>query len=326
LEEIDIMENTEKIKVLVADDEESIRDILADVLGDDGYDIIEAQDGQEALELCHKLDIHIVLTDIRMPKLTGLELLEKIKKEKPGVEVIIMTSHASIASAQSAIRNGAYDYLVKPFESLDVISDVVSRAVETLQLNKKNQSFVEELKEKNEELIETNSSLKELAVKDGLTGLYNVRYFSEAIKNSVALSKRNDWCCSLLFIDVDHFKEYNDTYGHQAGDDVLVGLAKVLTKDLRSSDLLARYGGEEFVYLLPKTDKASAKYVADKICKNVEASTIGRESDPSRRNVTISLGVSTYPEDGEDADKLIEAADQRLYKAKENGRNQAYVD
>ncbi len=319
------MKNEIKLKLMVVDDEESIRDILSDILMDEGYDVLEAEDGQVAMKLFAEHDVAIVLTDIRMPGMSGLELLEMVKSQSPETEVIIMTSHASFDTALAAMRNGAYDYLVKPFEDIDIIPPVIHRAATTIRLTLENQSLIKKLKENNEELELANESLKELAIKDGLTGLYNIRYFHEMIDIGIANAMRHQDKCALIFTDVDFFKKYNDTYGHPAGDEVLVGLAEVLKSSVRANDLLARYGGEEFIILLPSTDKEGAAYVAEKMRSNVAATAIGPEHAARENPVRISVGVACYPEDASDVAALIKVADNRLYLAKDAGRNQVCI-
>ncbi|MDD3150165.1 MAG: GGDEF domain-containing protein, partial [Candidatus Gastranaerophilales bacterium] len=160
-----------------------------------------------------------------------------------------------------------------------------------------------------------------LATTDGLTNLYNHRYFQEHMTNSIETCKRYDSHFSLLLIDIDFFKKFNDTYGHQAGDAVLKQVAGLLKKTVRNSDLVARYGGEEMAIVLSNTDLEEALTTADKVCRAV-ADKPFKLSEQVTVNVTISLGVATYPQHGYAPQLLIEFADQGLYRAKENGRNQ----
>jgi len=234
---------------------------------------------------------------------------------------VIMTSHASLDSALTALRAGAYDYLIKPFESLDLISAVAGRAAEKARLVAQNRELLEKLQRANEELQEANSALKELAVKDGLTSLYNHRHFQEALAQELSRSNRYGKQCSVVFMDVDNFKNYNDSHGHPEGDRLLKSLSQILVSHLRCTDLAARYGGEEFVLLLPETAKEGALRIAEGVRLRVEEEPFpGRERQPLGR-VTVSLGVASYPEDGADAAALLACADQLLYRAKHEGRN-----
>jgi two-component system, cell cycle response regulator len=307
--------------LLVVDDEETLRSVVSQVLSADGFLVAEAASGEEALEVFQGETHQLVITDIRMGGMSGIELLTEIKRRNPDTQVVIMTSHASLDSALSAMRAGAYDYLIKPFESLDLISAVASRAAEKARLVAQNRELLEQLQRANGELQEVNSALKEMSVRDGLTALYNHRHFQEAFAVEVARSQRSGRPCSVAFMDVDNFKAYNDTHGHPDGDRLLRTLAGILLAHLRCSDLAARYGGEEFVLLLPETPKAAALRIAEGVRVKVEQEHFpGREQQPLGR-VTISIGVASYPEDGGDAPAVLACADQRLYQAKHGGRN-----
>lgn len=160
-----------------------------------------------------------------------------------------------------------------------------------------------------------------LATTDGLTDLYNHRYFQEQMRRMVDASKRYESSFSLIILDIDFFKKFNDTFGHQAGDAVLRQVAQTLKKNIRSTDIACRYGGEEMSIILPKTDYDTAVSTAHKICERISSRTFKLPNN-RETSVTISLGVSSYPVDGETTEVLIEAADKRLYNAKHNGRNQ----
>ena len=159
-----------------------------------------------------------------------------------------------------------------------------------------------------------------LATTDGLTELYNHRYFQEQMKMQVEQAKRYDSKFSLIIIDIDNFKKFNDTFGHQTGDAVLRQVAMILKRSVRTTDIVCRYGGEEMSIILPNIDKKEAYSVAEKICSRVSEKTY-KSYGNSVSHVTISLGVATFPYDGEDASILIESADKKLYEAKKNGRN-----
>lgn len=307
--------------LLVVDDEETLRSVVSQVLSADGFTVAEAASGEEALEAFRARAHPLVITDIRMGGMSGIELLTEIKEHNPDTQVVIMTSHASLDSALTALRAGAYDYLVKPFESLDLISAVAGRAAEKARLVAQNRELLEQLTRANLELQEANTALKEMAVRDGLTSLYNHRYFQEALALEVARSKRYDKACALVFMDVDNFKKYNDTHGHPQGDTLLKTLAEIMMSHLRSCDLAARYGGEEFVLLLPETTKEAAIAMADGLRERVaEHPFAGGDTQPLGR-VTISIGVAGMPDDGAEAAVLLERADQYLYKAKNTGKN-----
>jgi len=309
------------MQLLVVDDEETLRSVVSQVLSADGFLVAEAASGEEALEAFRGGVHQLVITDIRMGGMSGLELLTEIKLRNPDTQVVIMTSHTSLDSALSAMRAGAYDYLIKPFESLDLISAVAGRAAEKARLVAQNRELLEQLQRANGELQEVNSALKEMSVRDGLTALYNHRHFQEAFAVEVSRSQRSGKPCSVVFMDVDNFKAYNDTHGHPDGDRLLKTLAEILLSHLRCSDLAARYGGEEFVLLLPETPRLAALRIAEGVRGKVEQEHFpGRERQPLGR-VTISVGVASFPQDGGDAATVLACADQRLYQAKHGGRN-----
>ena len=309
------------IRILVVDDEQSVRTVLSQVLQEDGYSVSEAVNAEEALVFMDKAPFSLVITDIVMPGMTGIELLEKIKQLYPETQVIIMTSYASLETAITALRYGAYDYFFKPFKDIELVSAATARAIEKVRLVRENQRLIEELNSKNLKLSKVNSVLKNLACRDGLTGIFNHRYFQDSLEAELNRADRHDGNFSLVFLDVDHFKQYNDINGHQQGDKLLRKLAQILAKSIRKPDVLARYGGEEFVIILPETSKTNACRYGEKIRERVEKFPFaGKEKLPGG-NLTISIGIATFPEDGRDRYSLIEYADQALYQAKNSGRN-----
>ncbi len=309
------------VRILVADDDESLVMIIAEVLKEDGYQVTTASTGEKALDQFRTTRFPLLITDIRMPGMSGIDLLQAVKKISSDTEVIIITSHASVETTISALRLGAYDYLLKPFEQIELISAVVNRALDKIRLTREKKMLLENLKRNREELEHLNSALHKLSVMDGLTGLYNHRYFQEAGAKEVLRCRRSKDVFSLLFIDIDHFKNYNDQHGHPAGDGLLSNLGKLLIERLRNTDIAARYGGEEFVILLPDTPKANAVICAENLRKKIsEYPFPGRESQPLGI-ISVSIGISSYPEDGENMPDLVQAADNALYREKAGGRN-----
>jgi diguanylate cyclase (GGDEF)-like protein len=312
---------TKNIRILVVDDEQSVRTVLSQVLQEDGFAVTEAANAEQALKIMKKVPFSLVITDIVMPGMTGIELLEKIKQLYPETQVIIMTSYATLETAITAMRYGAYDYFFKPFKDIELVSAATARAIEKVRLVRENQKLIEELNTKNKKLGKVNRILKNLACRDGLTGLFNHRYFQDSLAAEINRAARPESTFSVLFLDVDHFKQYNDLNGHQKGDKLLRNLAIILAKSIRKSDILARYGGEEFVIILPETSKANALKFGEKLRSGVEKYPFpGKETQPGS-NLTISIGISPFPEDRTDRYSLIEHADQALYQAKNSGRN-----
>jgi diguanylate cyclase (GGDEF)-like protein len=307
-------------RVLVVDDDASIRGVVAEVLRDDGHTVVEAGSGDEALAQCGTDGFDLVLTDIRMPGMDGISLLERLRTRYPSAHVVIMTSHASLDTAIGALKRGAYDYLSKPFESLDIISEVAKRALHNVQLVRERESLIATLSRNNRELEKLNRFLRELSIRDGLTSLYNHRHLHEQLHLEVERARRYQRELSLVFIDVDHFKQYNDAHGHQNGDHLLRSIAEILRANVRETDVVARWGGEEFVIVAPETHPAEGVGLAEKLRRLVEEFPFpGRETMPGGR-VTISVGVAALAP-GITQDTLVQRADQAVYRAKESGRN-----
>ena len=311
----------DRLRILVVDDEPTIRSVIGQVLRIDGHDAVEVGSAEEALAAFKAHPFPLVITDIIMGNKNGLELLSDLKQLDPETLVVIMTSQASIEAATTALREGAYDFLIKPFDDLILISALVQRASERLRLQKRNRLLAQQLEMYAGELERLNRSLKHAADMDWLTGLYTRRYLRNALEGELSRAIRHHRALSLILLDVDHFKLYNDSHGHLAGDDVLRGLGKILLATTRTEDLCARYGGEEFVVLMPETDRTAALVVAERIRQEVERNEFfGREEMPNGA-VTVSLGLASFPMDVADGDGLIARADAALYQSKERGRN-----
>lgn len=474
--------------IMVVDDEDSIRSILYETLTSEGYNVTTAASGEEAVALMQEGDLpHIVMTDIRMPGMNGVELATKVKAISDEIEVIIMTSHASLETATQAIKIGVHDYLNKPFENLQDIKTIILRVIDKIYLRLENKQLFEQISKKNEELtaisdeitaiykfsqelitllepeeivdvflnylselvqgkiciflkfypaksalvirnikgrdidkvyteqqiidfknigmslgpasekdivsiisriakhpslktlvtklfstskymafpliirdtpvgvtividemslgeredkilkqylnqleISYDKSLlhkkvKDLAIKDGLTGLYNHRYFKERLELEIQTAKRIQHPLSLIFFDIDHFKKYNDINGHPMGDMLLRSMADILKKTSRTTDIPCRYGGEEFVIILTHTNLEGAKIKAEKLRKIIEETEFPNQEKQPNGNLTVSIGVSEMPSHADDVSHLVDVADEALYKVKESGRNRVIV-
>ena len=310
-----------KYRVLVADDDIGIRTVIAEVLGDDGFDVTTAENGDEAWQKFDKESYEIVLTDIRMPLLDGLQLLQRIRTKTPMTRVLILTSFASVASSVQALKDGAFDYLIKPFESLDAVSSAVRRAVEHIESVREREAALDSLIRKNMELGRLNKVFHDLASRDGLTGLYNHRFVQNTLRLEFERAQTNGHPLSVIVLDVDHFKDYNDTHGHLMGDYVLKSLADLLQQNVRDNDIVARWGGEEFVIVCPKCTPESAHALAARLCKTIAAHPFeGRETQP-KRYISVSVGVAAMTLRTLDPSELIRAADAAVYEVKRNGRD-----
>ena len=298
-------EKSTDLNILVVDDEEDIRMTLQDVLTLPGYNVWTASGGLEAINMMKEADFNIVITDIRMPGVDGVEVARKFKEANSDTTIIAMTGNASTQSALAVLEGGAYDYITKPF-NIDEVRITVKRAVERYRL-------LNEVKEK--ELY------KQLAIIDGLTEVYNRHYFNQMIPRELERAKRHKNHFSFLMLDIDNFKNFNDDQGHLAGDWALKKTSQVIVGSARITDIVFRYGGEEFAVALPETDKSGAIILAERI-KNTMSETRFLDSRiMPTQHITISIGVCTFPVDARNFREVIENADKNLYSAKRLGRN-----
>ena len=317
-------DNSSKIQVLVVDDDASILGVVSEVLEDDGYAVTTASSGEQALELLKENQYWLVMSDIRLPGINGVEVLENVRRHSPRTNVIMITSHASLDTSIDAIKHGAYDYLLKPFEDLSLISNAAKRAIESFKLDMERSQMIRSLKLSNKELARLNGVLHGLAVRDGLTELFNHRYINELLDKHIEKSTLEGADLSLIFIDVDKFKGFNDENGHHNGDILLRELSALMRENVRNKDVVARWGGEEFVIVSPTTDEKTAALLADSLRQSIAShrfmvNILGPDSQ-----VTISAGVASLNKFGTKS-ALIEAADAALYSAKNNGRNQVRI-
>ena len=311
-------------QVLVVDDDEAIRELVADVLRDDGHEVDVASSAEDALARMGAGGVDLIVTDIRMGGMNGIDLLGRIRDQSKTVQVIVMTSYASTESAVAALKLGAFDYLTKPFESLDVIAATARSALEEATLARERERLVATLTNNNRRLAELNDFFRDLATKDGLTDVYNHRHLQETLAVEVqrARSFGRDLC--VLFIDVDHFKRYNDRHGHQRGDEVLKKIAEILSAHARGTDVVARWGGEEFMVIAAETSLDAGQDLAERLRRAVyEHPFPGRETQPEGQ-ITISVGVAALAPDGT-KETLVGRADRAVYEAKSAGRNTVFV-
>jgi diguanylate cyclase (GGDEF)-like protein len=282
-------------RVLVVDDEESICTLFAEMLGQYGcYQVVTATNGRQVMDILRREPFDVVLLDMAMPAVSGLDVLRPITQTFEDLPVIIVTGQGSIELAVESIQAGAADFVTKP----------VSAAVLHLRI----QRVLEHVR------------TRRLARTDGLTGLYNHRSFQECLAQEIDRAERYNRPLSILMIDVDHFKAYNDTRGHMRANLVLQELARLLRVTSRTSDTVARYGGEEFAVILPETDEECARKIAERLRMQVERHVFPGEDSMPEGPLTISIGVGTHVF-GASKDTLLQAADSALYAAKRGGRN-----
>ncbi len=309
------------MNILIADDEVTIRELVGEILTSEGHDITLAEDGEDALEKFNRSWHEIVFSDIRMPKMNGIELLAAVKEINADTQFVIMTSHASIDNSVEALKLGAFDYILKPFEDLGVVADAANRAMANLSGIHRQQYLLNTLSRQNEELDSLSKEFREMAIRDGLTGLFNRRYAQEQLDKEFDRATSFARELSVLFMDLDHFKFLNDRHGHQAGDEILQILAEIMTQAVRESNTLGRWGGEEFIVIAPEIGEEESCKLAEKIRKAVEAHPFPNAAQQPLGIVSLSIGVASRSAGTESAEKLLRFADDAVYYAKDSGRN-----
>lgn len=316
------------IDILIVDDRPENLLVLESILYNMECNIIKATSGNEALSLMFDYNFALVLLDVQMPEMDGFEIAELMRSNSRTrfTPIIFVTA---ISKEKKCIFKGyevgAVDYLFKPIEPV-VLQSKVKFFIELYNQNKiiEQQKTLLEIKIKElSELKAANFNLENLSYTDGLTGISNRRNFDSYIEMSWNNCLNSNKPLSLIMMDIDYFKLYNDNYGHIKGDDCLKAVAKELSKSAkRTLDLSARYGGEEFVIILPETHKDGAEVIAEEIRKNIINLDIPHESSPISKNVTLSLGVTTMvPNNQHTISEFINDADKALYEAKSLGRN-----
>jgi len=295
------MAEKQKNSLLLVDNEKSSLKLLSKILGSD-YTIYTAANGTNAIKIAKEFMPDLILLDILMPGMDGYETLSELKKHDrtKKIPIIFITGLSSNEDEEKGLSLDAVDYISKPF------SDMI------VKLRVRNQI----------QIINQMRTIEHLSMIDQLTNLPNRRSFDERIHVEWNRAIREQTPISLLIFDIDRFKNYNDTYGHQQGDVALQSVAKVLSlASKRSSDFAARWGGEEFVILLPNTPLNSAMDIAEMIRKNIEKENIPYAGNLTTK-ITASIGVNTITPTLEDStDVFFSAADKALYAAKEAGRN-----
>jgi diguanylate cyclase (GGDEF)-like protein len=290
------------MNILIAEDGRTAALAIRLILEELGHNVKVATTGIEAWAHIEQNHWPVIITDWMMPGIDGTELCRRIRNRRgyPYSYVILLTSRDSHADKLAGLEAGADDFLAKPFdpEELHVRIKIALRILAVQN-----------------ELAQRNTELAELATTDPLTGLKNRRYFLDLLHTTLAFAKRSEFPLSLMILDVDRFKAYNDTFGHSAGDEALRQVCVVLTHALREYETVARYGGEEFAVILQRTDASAAHLVGKRIRSAI------CDHDWPLQCVTVSVGLATSRPDVASASSLIDEADKALYVSKERGRN-----
>ena len=299
----------EKISILVADNSQPDIEIIKSTLGnydDMKYSIDTASSSKDALDKAADNKFDLLLVNQNIQGSQGIKMLQEIIKRKLGMPVIMIVAEGEEKLGVKAMDKGAYDYLTKEEVKTVALNRAIRRAMQRKKLER--------------DIRESVKKLEKLAIRDGLTGLYNHRHFREVLKNEYKKAKRHLQPLSCIMIDLDYFKAVNDNYGHQFGDFVLARSARILKRLVRDTDFVARYGGEEFFIILPNTELQGAFILGERI-RNVFANSNFSKDNVSDR-ITVSAGISSTSDDNVVSDEdLITNVDKALYCAKWRGRN-----
>lgn len=327
-----------RFKVLAIDDSETVLLLIYKTLKQN-FKVVTVRSAIEGLEIVDE-SFDIIILDIMMPKMNGVEFLKEIRLSKQyNIPVLVLTAKfCSEREIENFFKLGASDYVTKPFLKAELVSRVKHHASlkvmreDLINSNRRLKEAIRNEEELNKRILNKTIELKNYAARirrlnrklryyanhDRLTRTYNRRAFFSFLKNDIMRQRRNSKPISLLMFDIDHFKSFNDNYGHLTGDYVLKKLVNVLKEHLREIDLMSRFGGEEFLILLPDTALVEANIVANKLVKLADEHSFLYEGN--RLHVTISIGVAEY-KPGESRDALVMRVDSALYQAKRDGRN-----
>ncbi|MGE0479156.1 MAG: diguanylate cyclase [Phycisphaerae bacterium] len=314
-------------RVVVADDDGAMQALLVRQLEKAGYTVAACGDGLEALELVKHAGSCIVVADWTMPGMDGVELCRTVRELSElrvvgMVYFVLLTAHQEKSAIITGLEAGANDYLTKPYHQAELLARI--RAGE--RLLRLQDELVErqvDMQKISSQMAILNRKLERLANTDGLTGLVNRRYTLEALQRLWDKSLESGAPLSVVMLDIDSFKKINDTYGHKAGDTVLIAVAAALRRQARGSDVCGRVGGEEFLILLPASDLNQAAAAAERVRRAIQARLI--DVGAASLEVTASVGVAQRGPHCATPDELVCTADRMLYHAKEAGRNQVWV-
>ncbi len=284
--------------LLVVDDDEAFCGYVEVLLTPKGYQVATETDARKAMLLLQHHTFDIVLLDLVMPELNGLDLLTRIREHFNVLPILVVSAHGSAETTLEAMRRGATDFITKPVDASHL--DLRIQAACSLERARRR------------------------AKTDGLTGLYNHRYLHERLGQEIERVERYGRHLSLVMADLDHFKTYNDTFGHPRGDELLIAVSKTLRHVSRASDVVARYGGDELTMMLPETSLQEAERMAERARACVEALDLESDDEAAVRT-TLSLGVASLSVACRTKEDLIESADGALYEAKRLGKNRVCV-
>jgi diguanylate cyclase (GGDEF)-like protein len=303
------------MRILLVDDEKDIREAISHILCEKGYEVKESESGMDALALFKADFSPLIISDIIMNGMSGIELLAKVKQIQPATEVILITGYASVETATAALRHGAFDYIMKSYDNLSVLPEVVERAGEKIHRAEEQRMMLESLKKMNATLERAQSNFKNAAAFDELTGLYNGRHFQEVLEGEVSRSVYFKRKFSLVIFTVDHSAWKNAPPERMEMTQLFCDVTRAIKQRLRKSDVFARYEENMFAIILPETAREGAQCVVNNINQLMASGSVPSLKNGPSGDIEVLAETAVFPEDGVDGAALVRHAFEAL-KAK----------
>ena len=297
-------------KILLVDDDSSSRELVCRALEYEGYQVRQAENGVEGLKVLNEWSPHLVLLDVNMPGMNGLDTLARLRARDEYVSVIFVSAESQGEDVIRGLDAGADDYVCKPFDVMELLARVRAKL---------------RIKDLNDDLKRANSRLKELVDIDDLTGLFNMRSLYKRLDFELDRARRYNRSVAVIMMDLDHFKRVNDQNDHLFGSFVLAEVGKIVRNNIRKVDFAARYGGDEFLVVLTEITLDGAITFANRLRTRIDESTFKSDSYSMKLTASLGLAIANPTSIEVDARSLVRYADRALYSAKENGRNRVEV-
>jgi len=307
-------EPVENAKILVVEDQEFEHEKILSTLAQDSDDVVIVRDGAQAMEKVSQDNYDLLVVSLNLESEDGLRLCSHLRSSEKtrSIPILMVSEDGDMSRIAHGLEIGAHDYILRPLDRNELLARVRTQV--------RRKRFQDRLRASYEVSLS-------MALTDPLTGLYNRRYFEVHLQKMLQQSRRNNKEMALLIMDIDHFKQVNDTYGHGVGDEVLKEFADRVQEKLRSFDLVARFGGEEFVAILPDVNETVAHIVAERLRSAIADEPIKCKAPEGQIDVTVSIGGTMIaPDSDASIEELLKKADDALYEAKENGRNACYFE
>lgn len=293
-------------KLLIVDDDPDSLEIIAEALRWEGYQIMTAESGKEALELLQHHNPDLVVLDVNLPGVNGIETLRDLRRKQNYVSVVFISGNSGTESVIQGLDAGADDYIAKPFDPLELLARVRTQL---------------RIKDLNDQLREANEKLKELVDTDDLTGLFNMRSLYQKLDFEIDRARRFNRQVAVVMMDMDFFKSVNDGHDHLFGSFVLSEVGAIIKKNIRNIDLAARYGGDEFLIVLTELNKEGALVFCERLRKAISTKLFKSGEDEIHLTASLGFAITSVSDRGTDARSLVRSADMALYEAKRAGRN-----